>query len=107
MVKGRDFDSGDRAGSQNVMTIDAALADHFFPGQDPIGKQIVYLDKKSAWTIVGVVQNSRHNAVDHGLARTTARAMDQDEDLKSLHGDPHFQALVSKAKNLQSAANVH
>jgi serine/threonine protein kinase len=47
------------------------------------------------------------DAVDHGLARTTARAMDQDEDLKSLHGDPHFQALVSKAKNLQSAANVH
>jgi putative ABC transport system permease protein len=68
MVKGRDFDSGDRAGSQNVMIIDAALADHFFPGHDPIGKQIVYLDKKSTWTIVGVVQNSRHNAVDHGLA---------------------------------------
>jgi putative ABC transport system permease protein len=68
MVKGRDFDSGDRSGSQNVMIIDSALANHFFPGQDPIGKQIIYLDKKSAWTIVGVVQNSRHNAVDRGLA---------------------------------------
>jgi putative ABC transport system permease protein len=68
MVQGRDFNSGDRSGSQNVMIIDAALAEHFFPGQDPIGRQIIYLDKKSAWTIVGVVQNSRHNAVDRDLA---------------------------------------
>jgi putative ABC transport system permease protein len=68
MVAGRDFDAADRSGSQNVMIIDAALAKHFFPGQDPIGKQIIYLDKKSSWTIVGVVENSRHNAVDHGLA---------------------------------------
>jgi putative ABC transport system permease protein len=68
MVQGRDFNSGDRSGGQNVMIIDAALAEHFFPGQDPIGRQIIYLDKKSTWTIVGVVQNSRHNAVDRDLA---------------------------------------
>jgi non-specific serine/threonine protein kinase/serine/threonine-protein kinase len=47
------------------------------------------------------------DALDHGLARTTALGMAEDEDLKSLHGDPRFQALVSKAKSQQSAANVH
>lgn len=68
LLQGRDFDSGDRLGSQNVIILDAAFANHFFPGQDPIGKQIFYLDKKSTWTVVGVVQNTRHNAVDHNLA---------------------------------------
>jgi putative ABC transport system permease protein len=82
MLAGRDFDSGDRSGSQNVMIVDAALANHFFPGQDPIGKQIIYLDKKSARTIVGVVQNSRHNAVDRDLAPfQTYIPANQDPDL--------------------------
>ena len=64
-LQGRDFDSGDRPDSQKVIIIDAALANHFFPGQDPIGKQIMYVSGKTAWTVVGVVQNTRHNAVDH------------------------------------------
>jgi hypothetical protein len=58
------------------------LAQHFFPGQDPIGKQIFYLHANSAWTIVGVVQNSRHNAADHGLAPfQTYIPANQDPDL--------------------------
>jgi putative ABC transport system permease protein len=64
LLQGRDFNSADRADSERVVIVDRALAEHFFPNQNPIGKQIQWLgawDKKDTWTIVGVVQNSRHN----------------------------------------------
>jgi non-specific serine/threonine protein kinase/serine/threonine-protein kinase len=37
-------------------------------------------------------------AVDHGLPPSDALGIDKDPDLKSLHGDPHFDALVAHAK---------
>jgi putative ABC transport system permease protein len=72
VVEGRDFDASDRAESQHVVIVDRALAQRFFPGTDPIGKQIEYLwasnDDQKVWTIVGVVEHVRHNAPDHRLA---------------------------------------
>jgi eukaryotic-like serine/threonine-protein kinase len=41
--------------------------------------------------------------VDHGLAPSADLAIDKDPDLKSLHGDPRFDALVSHAKKLAQA----
>jgi putative ABC transport system permease protein len=68
LLQGRDFDANDRAANQPVVIIDAGLAQHSFPNENPIGKQIIELPGGSremrhdtAWTIVGVVQNSRHN----------------------------------------------
>ena len=46
------------------------------------------------------------DAVDHGLPVETALAMDQDEDLKLLHSDQRFQALVAEVKNRRSAAKA-
>jgi len=46
------------------------------------------------------------DAVDHGLPVETALAMDRDEDLKSLHSDARFQALVADVKNRQSSAKA-
>jgi serine/threonine protein kinase len=37
-------------------------------------------------------------AIDHGLVPYADLGMDQDPDLKSLHGDPRFEALVAHAK---------
>ena len=39
-----------------------------------------------------------HEAVDHGLPGYALTGMEQDPDLKSLHGDPRFAALVAQAK---------
>jgi predicted permease len=72
IVAGRDFDANDREETQHVVIVDTALAQHFFPGQDPIGKQIedlwAHTDDQKVWTIIGVVQHVRHNAPDHRLA---------------------------------------
>jgi putative ABC transport system permease protein len=72
LIEGRDFGANDRAETQHVVIVDTALAEHFFPGEDPIGKQIEDLwasgNDQKAWTIVGVVGHVRHNAPDHRLA---------------------------------------
>jgi hypothetical protein len=36
-------------------------------------------------------------AVDHGLAPGKKQALSTEPELKSLHGDPRFEALVAKA----------
>src|SRR5258708_14585258 len=68
LLQGRDSDANDRTAGQPVVIIDAGLAQHYFPNENPIGKQIIELPggsremrRDTAWTIVGVVQNSRHN----------------------------------------------
>jgi hypothetical protein len=43
--------------------------------------------------------------VDYGLPPQTALNLDQDSDLKSLHGAPGFQAVVSSAH--QRAQSEH
>ncbi|HLY61969.1 MAG TPA: tetratricopeptide repeat protein [Terriglobia bacterium] len=43
-------------------------------------------------------------ALDHGLSPSGALGMESDDDLKSLHGDPRFVALVAYAKEHGAAA---
>ena len=43
------------------------------------------------------------HAVSHGLAPVTALGIQDDDDFKSLHGDPRFVALVARAKKTDSA----
>jgi putative ABC transport system permease protein len=40
LLRGRTFDAEDRIGKPPVAIIDESLANRFFPGQDPIGRQI-------------------------------------------------------------------
>jgi putative ABC transport system permease protein len=60
ILKGRGFDSVDQQGGNRVVIVNQALADAYFPGQDPIGKQIydfgdVIGKVRSQYTIIGVV----------------------------------------------------
>jgi serine/threonine protein kinase len=43
-------------------------------------------------------------SVEHGGGPVLAQAIGTDEDLKSLHGDPQFQALVAEAKQKAESA---
>jgi putative ABC transport system permease protein len=75
LLQGRDFDSQDQADSQNVIIVNKALAETFFPGENPIGKQIHDRDEwlgRKDWTIVGVVENIRHAGPDFAEARFLA-----------------------------------
>jgi putative ABC transport system permease protein len=69
ILRGRTFNSQDMAQRQLVMIIDEKAAQRFFPGQDPIGKQIddpVTIGEPNQngapITVVGVVGHTRQSA---------------------------------------------
>jgi predicted permease len=70
LLAGRDFTEGDTADRPRVVIVNRALAEEFWPGQDPIGKRLAM-----SWggdpegEIVGVVGDVRYASVD-----TPARA---------------------------------
>jgi ABC-type antimicrobial peptide transport system permease subunit len=60
ILEGRGFDAVDELGGNRVVIVNRALADNYFPGQDPIGKQIhdfgeIVRGNRTSYTIVGVV----------------------------------------------------
>jgi putative ABC transport system permease protein len=65
LLRGRLFDGRDQADSQRVVIINEAIAQRFFSGQDPIGKQIYHNGVGGGepifYTIIGVVANIQHN----------------------------------------------
>ena len=69
LLRGRTFNDRDTKDSQRVIIIDQAMAEQYFPGEDPIGKRLgvdVGNDNES-WVmseIVGVVARMRFHAVD-------------------------------------------
>jgi putative ABC transport system permease protein len=69
MLRGRTFNAQDLAGRPLVVIIDERAAQRFFPGQDPIGKQIddpvTIGDPNQSGapiTVIGVVTHTRHSA---------------------------------------------
>ncbi|MBV8199662.1 MAG: ABC transporter permease, partial [Acidobacteria bacterium] len=65
--RGRGFTAADRTDSQPVAIVNAALARHYWPGEDPLGKRLrVQLGKPVARTIVGVVADVKHAGLGAG-----------------------------------------
>ncbi|MDZ4802710.1 MAG: ABC transporter permease [Bryobacteraceae bacterium] len=64
LVRGRDFNSGDRPDGTKVVIVNEKLARHMWPGQDPVGKRLT-LDNpgsKPDWmTVAGVIRDVRQN----------------------------------------------
>jgi predicted permease len=61
LLKGRTFTDHDDEQAQKVALVNQSLAQHLWPGEDPIGKQIPLMD--SPLTVVGVVGNTRHEGL--------------------------------------------
>jgi putative ABC transport system permease protein len=64
ILKGRDFDEGDKVDGQQVAIIDDAVAQHYFNGRDPVGKVINVESGEGLrhCTIVGVVPHVRYRS---------------------------------------------
>ncbi len=64
LVAGRDFNEADTAESAQVVIINQAMAERYWPNDNPLGKSISYgsnADNQPTWVeIVGVVGNVRH-----------------------------------------------
>lgn len=67
LLRGRFFTEADRHGSQLVLIVNHKLAQHYWPGQDPIGKhlRIGTAQMQTPWmTVVGEVADVKLNSPD-------------------------------------------
>src|SRR5665213_1053917 len=58
VLRGRSISDKDSKESEPVVGISSSVAGHFWPGADPIGKQLTI--SKQSYTVVGVVPDTRH-----------------------------------------------
>jgi putative ABC transport system permease protein len=68
VLQGRGFEASDRPGGELVIVIDEALAQKYFPGENPIGQHIESGSGMGWMRIVGVVESVLHD----GLAEPAA-----------------------------------
>ncbi|MGA8743291.1 MAG: FtsX-like permease family protein, partial [Terracidiphilus sp.] len=66
LIRGRLFTEDDDASKSQKIVINEALAQKYFPGEDPIGKKIANgsLDPKTMREIIGVIGNVREGGLD-------------------------------------------
>ena len=70
VVRGRTFDQTDRAGAKRVAIINQSAAQKFWPGQDPIGKEIwvgAGWEENEFGEIVGVVGDVKYGKVEEAF----------------------------------------
>ena len=77
LLGGRFFDERDQADAESVVIINASIAQRYFPGQDPIGKQLddlgnLFGKPRHLTTIIGVVANVQHD--DPGIQQSPFQA---------------------------------
>lgn len=68
IVAGRPFTNNDKGDAPLVMVVNQSLANRYFSG-DPLGRQLQFSgDSKRQWTIVGVVADTRTDALSQAPA---------------------------------------
>jgi putative ABC transport system permease protein len=77
LVKGRRLDSRDGNGTRTVL-VNQAMADKFWPGQDPIGKRFGQGSDRSRWyEVVGVIGNIRSRGLMYNSLYEFYRTIEQ------------------------------
>ena len=91
ILRGRFFTEADRRGSQLVLIVNHGLAQHFWPGQDPIGKRlrIGTSEMQTPWmTVVGEVADVKLTSPDEPANMQYYTPEDQVEDDIGSLGSP-------------------
>ena len=66
LVRGRTIDRTDDQGAEPVVVVNQAFVDRFWPGEDPLGREVRVLSTEgTGYRVVGVVADVRQ----HGLSR--------------------------------------
>ena len=58
LTEGRDFNASDRANTTLVAVVNEAMAKHFWPNENALGKRIHFIDETKLREIVGIVGNT-------------------------------------------------
>jgi len=97
LVRGRFFTDADDLTKPRVVIINRALAEHYFPGEDPLGRQIgdTTLSPDSLKEIVGIVDNIREGALDQEIPPAMYLPFNQDSE-------PWFDLVVRTSQSPQA-----
>ena len=63
LVKGREFTDSDRKDTTLVAIANEAMAKHFWPGQDAVGKRFHFFGETQLREVVGVVRDTVVNNI--------------------------------------------
>lgn len=75
LLTGRDFSNADNSKAPGVVIVSRALADRFWPGEDPIGKRLTPSWDGHWRTVIGVVGNVRPTGILPAWADATGGAV--------------------------------
>jgi putative ABC transport system permease protein len=66
LTRGRDFTDAEGEAREPVAIISEGMAERFWPGEDPVGRQFRLTDPEivDSFTVLGVIRNVRHFQVD-------------------------------------------
>jgi macrolide transport system ATP-binding/permease protein len=79
LIRGRYFTEADDASKPLVVIVNSAMVRQYFPGEDPIGKQVVYLtDPPRPMEIVGIVDDIKEGQLDTATPPVVYRPYNQD-----------------------------
>jgi macrolide transport system ATP-binding/permease protein len=97
LLRGRYFTENEDATKPRVVLINEALAREYFPGEDPIGKQIgdLQLTPESIAKIIGVVQDVKDGPLDSETWPAVYHPFNQDPD-------DYFSIVARTSQNDQS-----
>jgi macrolide transport system ATP-binding/permease protein len=105
LMRGRFFTAAEDATKPRVAIINQAMAQRYFPGEDPVGKRIVYDVSAPQMEIVGIVDNVKEGPLDEDTHATMYVPIDQEPDRR-------FYVIVRTSKAEESllpvlAAAIH
>jgi macrolide transport system ATP-binding/permease protein len=80
LVRGRYFTDAEDQSRPKVVIVNQTLAHKYFPGEDPIGKQIgdTSLTPKSIRTIIGIIEDIKDGALDSEIWPSEYHPFNQD-----------------------------
>jgi predicted permease len=102
LQEGRFFESGDRFDGHQVVIVNEAMADLYWPGESALGKRFRMGGPDKPWLdIVGIVGNIRHNGISGTINSKWYRAHAQ--FARSVEFTPNGMSLVIRSEADPSA----
>ena len=64
IIRGRMFNDGDTPSAPSVCMVNQTMAAKLFPGEDPVGRQLRNSQTGPPWTIIALIGDVKHGALD-------------------------------------------
>ncbi|MDP1570116.1 MAG: ABC transporter permease [Vicinamibacterales bacterium] len=108
LVQGRLLDARDRDGSRTVL-VNRAMAEKFWPGQDPIGRRFGQGPLERWYEVVGVIEDTRSLGLGHAAPYEFYRTIEQSSFgpmtvvLRTTAGDP--MTVIGSVRQIVAAVD--